>query len=72
MKYVFLLAIIIAPFTTIFDSLFRLDIILNNINIDNFLFSKFFGYRTSTAVSNKLPESSMVSFLINRGTNVNN
>lgn len=51
--------------------LIRLDIILNHITIDNFLFSKFFGYGTSTAVllniSNKLPESSVASFLINIG-----
>lgn len=51
--------------------LIRLDIILNNITIDNFLFSKFFGYGTSTAIllniSDKIPESSIGSFLINIG-----
>ncbi len=51
--------------------LIRLDIILNNISMDNFLFSKSFGYGTSTAVllniSDKIPESSIASFLINIG-----
>lgn len=51
--------------------LIRLDILINNVNIDNLMFSKIFGHGTSSAIllniSNKIPESTIASLLINLG-----
>jgi hypothetical protein len=67
---------IVAPYISfrpglINSVLVRLDILLNNVNFDNLIFSKFFGYGTNSAVllkiSDKIPESTIASLFINVG-----